>query len=187
MADTGAVRIGAEAARRLAAAGTVTVQRGMSDDEFARVENDFGFEFADDHRSFLAAGLPVGALWPDWRGEGRRSLTKRLQLPIEGILFAVEWDGYWHGSWGQRPARMKDALRSARYHLERVPRLIPVYSHTYLTGGHGAFRRPVLSVVRTAVTVRGTDLADYIHREFGDGTGDPADGPTVDFWSDLAS
>lgn len=127
MADSGGVRLGVEAAQRLAALGSVTIEPGLSDDDFARVEDMFGVEFADDHRSFLAAGLPVGAQWPNWRSDGRRSLAKRLQLPVDGVLFAVEWSDFWDAGWGKRPARMKDALRTARYRLARVQQLVPVY------------------------------------------------------------
>lgn len=153
---------------------------GLTDDEIARVEGTFGFQFADDHRAFLAVGLPVGASWPDWRGEGRKSLAKRLQLPAEGILFAVEWSRFWHDGWGQRPARMRDALRSARYQLARAPQLVPVCSHHYLPAGHGTSGHPVLSVVRTHVVVASATLADYLEGKSG------ADAvPTVEFWSDL--
>jgi hypothetical protein len=188
VADTGGARLGAEAARRLAAVGSVTIEPGLSDDDFARVQDAVGVEFADDHRSFLAAGLPVGAQWPNWRSEGRRSLSKRLQLPVEGALFAVEWSAFWDDGWGRRPSRMKDALRTARYRLARVPALVPVYSHHYLPGGQGSFGAPVLSVARTEVVVRGADLADYVDREFGclghSGT-DPA--RTVEFWSGVTA
>lgn len=153
---------------------------GLTDDEIARVEGTFGFQFADDHRAFLAVGLPVGASWPDWRGEGRKSLAKRLQLPAEGILFAVEWSRFWHDGWGQRPARMKDALRSARYQLARAPQLVPVCSHHYLPAGHGTSGHPVLSVVRAHVVVASATLVDYLEGKSG------ADAvPTVEFWSDL--
>jgi hypothetical protein len=188
MVGVGGAQLGTVAAARLAARGTVVIERGMSDDEFARVETDFGFEFADDHRAFLAAGLPVDASWPNWRGEGRRSLAKRLQLPADGVLFAVEWGGFWGDGWGQRPSRMKDALRTARYQLARVPQLIPVYSHHYLPAGRGSFGHPVLSVVRTDVTCDGADLADYadyVDNEFGPGHRAPGARPTVGFWSDL--
>lgn len=156
------------------------VEPGLTDDEFARVEDTFGFSFADDHRAFLAAGLPVGAGWPDWRGEGRKSLAKRLQLPAEGVLFAVEWSQFWHDGWGQRPARVKDALRSAKYQLARVPQLVPVCSHHYLPAGRGSSGHPVLSVIRTDVVVSGANLADYI-----EGKPDTGAVPTADFWSDL--
>lgn len=156
------------------------VEPGLTADEIARVEDTFGFAFADDHRAFLAAGLPVGPSWPDWRGEGRKSLAKRLQLPAEGILFAVEWGQFWHDGWGRRPARMKDALRSARYQLARVPQLVPVCSHHYLPVGPRTAGHPVLSVVQTDVVVASATLADYLEGKSG------ADAvPTVEFWSDL--
>lgn len=188
MTDADAASLGARAAARVTEAAAVTVEPGLSDDEFARVEAEFGFAFADDHRAFLAIGVPVGAQWPNWRSEGRRSLAKRLQLPVEGVLFAVEWSDFWDDSWGTRPARMKDALRTARYRLARVPALVPVHSHHYLPGGRGSFGHPVLSVVQTAAVVCGTDLADYIDIGVGpDGPRDRPAVPTVEFWSGLVS
>lgn len=126
MADSGAARLGVEAAERLSPLGwpEVEVERGLSDAEFAGIEADFGFEFADEHRAFLAAWLPVGPSWPDWRRGGRRSLNKRLGSPVEGVLFAVEWSQFWGAGWAPCPVRMKDAVRTARYRLARVPQLI---------------------------------------------------------------
>ena len=188
MADTGGPALGAEAAKRLAALGSAIMEPGLSDDEFARVEDMLGFEFADDHRAFLAAVLPVGPSWPNWRDEGRKSLAKRLSLPGEGVLFAVEWSQFWHDGWGPRPAKAKDALRSAKYQLARVPQLIPVHSHRYLPAGRGSFGHPVLSVVQTDVSACGADLTDFLDREFGTGgRGDRNVTPTVEFWSNLVS
>jgi hypothetical protein len=158
------------------------VEPGLTDDEIAGVEDTFGFEFADDHRAFLVSGLPVGAAWPDWRNEGRRSLAKRLQLPVEGVLFAVEWGRFWHDGWGLRLAQMKHALRTAKYELERVPQLVPLCSHHYLPAGRGSSGHPVLSVVRTEVVVSAANLADYV----GGKSATPA-APSVEFWSDLVS
>lgn len=179
-----AARLGAEAAARLAASGATTVDTGLTDAEVDRVEELLGFTFADDHRTFLAAGLPVGAGWPDWRNGGRRALQRALQMPRDGVLFDVECNDFWFPDWGPRPARMKDALRSANYHLARAPQLVPVHSHRYLPAGRGSFGQPVLSVVQTDVIVYGADLAAYVEREFG---GDDSLRPAVDveFWSDL--
>ena len=186
MLDDGA-RIGVEASRQLRDLGTVTMTAGVTDDELACVEREFGFEFADDHRSFLSCGLPTGDSWPDWRGAPRRSLQQRLQLPVEGVLFAVEWRGFWGAEWGVRPARMKDALRTAKYQLARVPRLVPVHSNCYLPAGRGSHGNPVLSVYQADVTCCGTDLFSYIEREFGQAEPDPSQLPTstVRFWSEL--
>ncbi len=86
--------------------GSITMTPGgLTDDELRRIEREFGFEFADDHRAFLASALPIGDGWPDWRSAPRRSLQQRLRLPVDGILFAVEWRDFWGGAdWGV-PAR----------------------------------------------------------------------------------
>jgi hypothetical protein len=44
---------------------------GLTDAEFDAVEHEFGFTFAPDHRAFLAAGMPTGRGWPDWRDPDR--------------------------------------------------------------------------------------------------------------------
>ncbi|MEV0289657.1 hypothetical protein AB0H36_36495 [Kribbella sp. NPDC050820] len=51
--------VGLRAAERLVRLGTTEIQPGLSETELARVEQRFGFEFADDHRAFLTAGLPA--------------------------------------------------------------------------------------------------------------------------------
>ena len=121
---------------------------------------------------------------------GRRragACNSGCSCPTEGVLFAVEWRGFWGAGWGARPSRMKDALRSANYHLARVPRLVPVHSNRYLPAGRGSHGSPVLSVYQADVTCCGTDLSTYIEREFGHVEPDmprpPA--PTVRFWSEL--
>jgi hypothetical protein len=159
---------------------------GLSDDELARIEDEFGFEFADDHRAFLSSALPVGNSWPDWRSTRRRSLQQQLRLPVDGILFGVEWRDFWNAGWGARPARMKDALRSANYHLARVPQLVPLHSNHYLPAGRGTSGHPVLSVYQTDVTCSGIDLFAYIERELSQS--DPGASEltsTVAFWTDL--
>jgi hypothetical protein len=167
--------------------GTVTIAPGLTDDELTRIEGEFGFEFAGDHRSFLSCGLPVGDSWPNWREAPRRNLQQRLRLPAEGILFAVEWREFWGVDWGVRPPRMKDALRSANYHLARVPQLVPVHSNCYLPAGHGSHGHPVLSVYQSDVSSCGADIFAYVEREIGKIEANPSQPPTptVDFWSDL--
>jgi hypothetical protein len=83
------VQLGREAMRRLRAAAVCDVDTGLTQAEFIRIEEAFGFHFADDHRAFLAEGLPTntglptprpGVIythprpWPDWRhGDPARS------------------------------------------------------------------------------------------------------------------
>jgi hypothetical protein len=181
-------RPGADAANRLSALGAVAMAPGLSDDEVVHIESTFGFAFADDHREFLTALLPVGEAWPNWRADGRRGLDKLLRLPVDGILFAVEWKQFWDDGWGKRPARMKDALRSASYQLARVPRMIPVHSHCYLPAGPEFSGHPVLSIYQADIRVVADDLLDYVNRLSApeEAAPQPLSVPTVGFWSDHA-
>ncbi|MEV5674491.1 MULTISPECIES: hypothetical protein [unclassified Streptomyces] len=196
-------RAGARAARRLAEIGDCVMRPGLSEGEFGRIEAEYGIEFADDHRAFLAAGLPVGSVsppeegasrrqpWVDWRDGDPAEIRRRLSWPVEGLLFSVE-HGWWHGeAWGPRPSDTDLAVIVARDELASVPQLIPVYSHRYLPPGRGTFGHPVLSVHGADTICYGRDLRDYVDREFvgweaaeGDASDVP---PSVRFWSDLVS
>jgi hypothetical protein len=192
-------RLGEKAAHRLAQAGPREIGSGLTDAEFARIERDYGFEFADDHWAFLAAGLPLNAPpergqtqrepWPDWRDGDPDGLRRQLDWPIEGALFDVENNDLWLPAWGQRPSGTGEALDTARRHLTRAPKMIPVYGHRYLPAGRGTHGHPVLSIYQTDIIVYGIDLADYIDHEFG-GSGWSIDAdwtppPMVGLWSDF--
>ena len=180
--------LGAAAAARLARLEDRghRIEPGLTEEEFARVEEEFGFAFADDHRAFLAAGLPVGALWPDWRDGDPDVLRGRLNWPIEGVLFDVEHNVFWDTDWGERPRELGQAIAVAQRHLAHVPTLVPIYSHRYLPAGKGTFGHLVLSVYQTDIICYGADLDDYIEREFGAAhavAGNPR--PTVEFWREF--
>ncbi len=194
---TSGVQLGIEAARRLAQLGCCEIGPGLTDEEFARIELEFGFEFADDHRAFLGAGLPLNApaqrrRWPEWRSGDPDALREQLMWPVEGVLFDVAHNEVWHHSWGERPADPDAALEMARLHLARVPRMVPVYGHRYLPAGRGTFGHPVLSMWQTDIIYYGMDLIDYVHQEFGgpgtDRTDARWDPPgSVPFWLDFCS
>lgn len=198
MASNTAERLGRDAARRLAQTGRHPVGPGLTQSEFVRVERDYGFEFADDHRAFLAAGLPLNgpvrsgksrqAHWPDWRDGSAADLREQLGWPVEGAIFDVRHNGLWHPSWGSRPADMREALAVARRHLVRVPVMVPVCGHRYLPAGRGTSGHPVLSIHQADIIIFGTDLADYIDREFGQGlpiSEHWTPPPMVPFWSEF--
>jgi hypothetical protein len=183
--------LGAEALRGLADQGRVDIEPGLTEVELDVVEQQYGFEFADDHRSFLAAGLPVGRGWPNWRDGRDEHLRERLAWPVEGVLFDVEHNVFWHSDWGVRPVDLADALAVAREWLATVPQMVPVYSHRYLPAGRDTFGHPILSMYQTDIIVYGLDLVDYIYQEFGAGTGiDRTDARwqphvTVAFWREF--
>lgn len=172
------------AAELLAASGRFPVSPGLTDAELAAIEREFGFTFAADHRAFLAAGLPSGRGWPDWRGPDRAALRDSLAGPVEGVLFDVAQNDFWYAGWGRRPDAADDAVVVARTYLLTVPRMVPVFGHRYLPAGITG--HPVLSMYQTDIIYYGADLTGWLHREFGLGTPGVADArATVPFWRDL--
>ncbi|MEU9839365.1 hypothetical protein AB0C69_09115 [Actinomadura sp. NPDC048032] len=177
MTSTEGSALGTRAAHRLARTGLWRIEPGLTGVEFSRIEQEFGFEFSDDHRAFLAAGLPTGAPppepgvfqsatpWPDWRNGDPDDLRKRLNWPVDGVLFSVE-HGYWHNTWGERPDDQAEAITKARQNLDEVPRMVPIFSHRYLPAGRGTYGHPVLSMHQTDIIYYGIDLYDYIWQEF---------------------
>jgi hypothetical protein len=180
-------RLGLDAAERLARLGVVTIGPGLRDDELSQVEFRFGVEFADDHRAFLSAGLPLGERWPDWRTGDAEQLLRRLRQPVEGVLFDVAKNEFWYAPWGPRPDNPAEALELAGRRLSDVPALIPVYGHRCLPSGHGTFGYPVLSVMQTDIIVYGSDLLDYMVREFAGEAASPREYRLPDFWGSLVS
>ncbi|MFJ5140700.1 hypothetical protein [Streptomyces sp. NPDC088707] len=159
---------------------------GLTEAELDAVEARFGFGFSADHRVFLAAGLPLGSPnWPDWRDGDPDDLAGRLARPVEGLLFDVEHNGFWHPDWSPRPTDASEALKVARAASANVPPLVPVYAHRCLPGAPGTWGHPVLSVHQTDVILYGNDLADYIRYEFTGRASSLTARATVDFWSYL--
>jgi hypothetical protein len=140
---------------RFARKGRYQIGPGLTDTEIARIEHDYQFEFADDHKAFLAAGLPLNnppekgqtwsAPWPDWRDGDPDDLRRQLGWPVEGALFDIG-NGRWLPAWGQRPASTSEALDTARalgpaadgLVLERVP-LIRRLASTSMANRPAAF------------------------------------------------
>jgi hypothetical protein len=193
--------LGREAAKRLAGLGCCEIGTGLRDDELDGVEQRYGFTFADDHRAFLAAGLPLNsphpaadgrihthsAPWPDWRDGDPAALRTALDLPVVGVLHDVE-HGFWSTTWGPRPGGLSARMEAARRVLAQAPAMVPVYGHRYLPGGRGGHGHPVLSMWGTDIICYGADLADYVDQEFGGrGLQLPAEpwSPTVPFWREL--
>jgi hypothetical protein len=191
--------LGKKALRVVARWGSYDVRPGLTSHEFAEIENEFGFEFSDDHRAFLVAGLPVApsltrpgivTLWPDWRDGDREALRSLLDGPATRLLFNVAHDRFWYDGWGTRPTDKSEALTIARERLRDVPTLVPIYRHHFLPAGHGTSGHPVLSMNDTIVLREGDDLLDYMLTEFAAPRGNPLRSrsrPTtpIPFWQDL--
>jgi len=153
------------AVRALKARG-VGFAPGLSDREVARVEASFGFRFPPDLRALLATALPSGPKFPDWRNGPEAELRERLEAPLEGLLFDVEYNDFWQPSWPARPDDLDGAREIVRRLVAEAPRLVPVYSHRMMPDRPHAEGNPVFSVHQTDIIYYGFDLQDYLEHEF---------------------
>ena len=169
---------------------------GLSPSEFHDLEQRFDIEFADEHRAFLAAAVPFGSGWPDWRfrwtGLRPHPMISWLDEPVEGVLFDVLHDQFWHPDWGARPEDTDGAVEHARVQLRTVPRLIPVFGHRCLPPGAGHPARAVMSVHQTDVIYYGDDLCEWVQMEFvwpvdrrDQYYRTPGPRHTIPFWTDV--
>jgi hypothetical protein len=164
------------------------LEPGLTDAELNAVEYRFGFEFNPDHRAFLRAVRPAGKGWVDWRTAHPSDPV--MSWPLTGMLFDVAHDSFWPASWGAKPADPLAAEAVARTRYAMLPRLVPIYLHRYLPAAPAPAGSPVLSVYQTDVIHYGSNLANYLAREFaGSREERPGSGAItyhVPFWGDLA-
>jgi len=140
---------------------------GLTDAEFKNVQRSFGFRFPPDLRALLREALPIGPQFPDWRCGDVAVLREWLDLPLEGLLFDVEHNGFWLDEWGARPQTTHAARDRITALVASAPPLIPVFAHRMMPDEPHAPGNPVFSVHQTDIIHSGVDLADYLHHEFG--------------------
>lgn len=145
----------------------IELDEGLREDELVRAEEVIGARFPPDLREFLAAALPVGAGWPDWRSLDLSALESSLQWPWEGMAFDIEHNDFWFEQWGPRPPALDEALAFAQAQLDHVPTLIPICGHRYIPAEPDAAGNAVFSVYQTDIIYYGYDLTSYLHTEFG--------------------
>ncbi|MEV6904164.1 hypothetical protein [Amycolatopsis sp. NPDC051372] len=183
--------LGVRAAGLFAALDCCRIEPGLTDAEFDRIEAQYDIEFADDHRDFLATGLPVESPreegqtwkqpWPDWRNGDPATLRAHLDWETDFVVDLVR-DGHWESRWGNRPATPHDAVGAFRRRLRAAAPMVPIYAHRYVPGGRGTTGSPVLSMYGFDIICYGTDLLNYVVREFAEPLSAEWRPPKIAFW-----
>lgn len=175
---------------------------GMTDTELAMIESRYGFTFPPDLRFFLQSALPDSTYFVNWRAS-QSELDFWFSRQVDGILFDVQNNVFWHAGWDLRPASVAEALRIAERELERVPKLIPIGDRLFakcIPASPCIAGNPVFSVNQADVLHAGRDLADYLgwlsrpseSFEQDEEEGTPPtpvfskDYRQIDFWTELA-
>lgn len=166
----------------------VSLAEGLTSREIAAVEDRLSASLPPDLREFLSIALPLGGSFPNWRALDDPNLERTISWPSEGIAFDIEHNAFWWRAWGPQPSDLQEAMAVARKRLAAEPFLVPVYAHRYLPAEPHAAGNPVLSAYQTDIIYYGSDLRDYIRREFdkrGWHRSPVASVRRIRFWSEL--
>ncbi len=139
---------------------------GLTGAEVAAVEAKFALRFPPDLRAFLQTALPRGRQFPDWRSGDESALRDWLDQPRQGILFDIEYNGFWLEGWGPRPLTLNGAKQVVSELVAAAPRLIPIFLHRMMPDEPHLPGNPVFSVHQTDIIHYGFDLSDYLRYEF---------------------
>jgi hypothetical protein len=171
----------------LACRSGAVVEAGLTASELSRAEAHCRVRFPPDLAQLLGEGLPTGPAFPDWR-RLPDNLDAWLRQPLDGVLFDVEMNDFWHPGWGRRPLEAEAARAVAEVAVKAAPPLVPVYLHRFLAAEPLEAGNPVFSIMQTDVVCYGRDLASYAEAEWETGWEERwiAGARPVRFWSQLA-
>lgn len=150
----------------------VSFDKGLSDDEILRVNQEFGISFPKDLKLLLQTELPISSGFVHWRyginsEKGKKEIEHRLNWPKEGMLFDIKNNSFWLDKWGIKPSKFEKQKEIAVSELAKQPKLIPIYSHRYIPSKPNEIGNPVFSVHQMDIIHYGIDLIDYFSNEFG--------------------
>ena len=172
-------------------------ENGLTGNEVLQIETKFGFQFPPDLKLFLQTALPVSERFVNWRlglisTDEAENIISRLNWPWDGIVFDLQNNNFWDDSLGPQPGNIEDKIAIAKKHYEKFPRLIPIYSHRYISSLPNKPGNPVFSIYQTDIIYYGHDLAAYFANEFHFTPSGGFEMPDesvrkIEFWSNLVS
>ncbi|CAO2173116.1 unnamed protein product [Urochloa humidicola] len=147
----------------LRASSGVAILPGLTELELSCAEAELGFAFPPDLRAVLAAGLPSGPGFPDWRA--RAGLRSAFDLPIAAASLEIARGALWPRCWGPRSSDPDRALRLARSAIRRAPLLVPLFDRCFLPCRPCLAGNPVFFVTDDRVLCVGLDLLHFFTRD----------------------
>ncbi len=148
---------------------SVKFEEGLSPSELSRAEETYAIRFPPDLRELLMTAIPVSEQFINWRDRSEanhQEILKRLNWPLEGMLFDIRHNSFWWPAWGERPDEIELAFSIAEKNYQQVPKLIPIYSHRYIPASPAEPNNPVFSVYQTDIIYYGSNLVEYLEVEF---------------------
>ena len=185
--------INIEKIREILTKKEIKLYEGLTDEEFEKIEKFYSIKFPISLRTLYKELLPEFYNWRDFSEENVENIKNFLNAPIQGMLFDIQYNGFWKKCFGQKTDDVEENKRIALEYLEKsnnetVPKLIPIYSHRFVPSYPDIIDIPVISVVQTDIIYYGNNLVDYFENEFHEKKNkEPADlhNKYIPFWTDI--
>jgi hypothetical protein len=177
---------------RLMKSKGVIFTSGLTAEEIVAVEHKFYICFPPDLKEFLQTELPVSESFVNWRlglclKDEENKIMRRLNRPLEGMLFDINENEFWIKDWGEKPDDFEQQSKIASENFKKYPKLIPIYSHRYIPSMPLEAGNPIFSVYQMDIVYYGYNLSDYFAHEFGfvlpKMFNVPKEYKQIDFWS----
>lgn len=190
----------------------IEFEEGLTIDEIAQIEEIYDIKFPKSLKDFFTEALPVFfeyphplpsendsseseileikkrinfPIWNDFSESNILRIKERINFPIKGVMEDVI-SGYWLDSWGERPNNAEEIKKISLFHMNKAPKLIPIYSHRYIAQIDGIEDPPIISVMQTDIIYYGNNLFDYFKREFLRDTSAKLERPvSIPVWGDI--
>lgn len=148
-----------------------TIEKGLSENEIVEIEKEYNIQFPIDLKEFYLHGLPVSNGFVNWRNktiENIEKIRERINWTLEGMIFDIKNNEFWFEEWGNKPKEISECVEICKENMKKVPRLIPIYSHRYISSEPNEENNPIFSVYQTDIICYGENLFSYFKREFND-------------------
>ncbi len=147
----------------------VLFDKGLDEEEIKTIENLYKITFPPDLKEFLSTALPISNEFINWRDISKnnvKNIKNRLNWPLEGMIFDIENNNFWYEGWGKKPDNLEEAIKVCEDEMKKVPKLIPICSHRYISSEPHEVDNPVFSVYQTDIIYYGENLLSYLQLEF---------------------
>ena len=174
----------------------IKFDKGLTEEEFEKINNIYGFTFPKEIKEFLSIALPINKGFYNWRDFSDKNVNhiKDFQKTYieDGFEFDIEKNNLLDDFRKKFPKCKNDEelkIEVLKY-LHSSPRLIPFFKHRCFFDGLD--NMPIISFWQpTDMIFYGDDLKDYIEVEFFDKNGTneiPKEKINkMGIWSDLLS
>ena len=140
----------------------VTLGPGLTDEEFEKIEEIYGFRFPKDLHQIYENFTLIGDRFYNWKDFSPKNIAF-IRNCIEDALDT--FDQHIRQYWLKRHGKDFSDISDEELKLT-VPRMIPIYGHRYMPATPHESGNPVFSIVTNDMIYYGADIFHYFQHEF---------------------